>query len=157
MIEPALCLPDVTWHHCMWWDLSCLFYCICRCTVATWLFSLYTSPGWEILPHEKHPRKGGGMVVENSCTFLIGKISQAALKMIKRWWKTNASIMACIPFFSRWNCVHITVTKLFDFEAVSAGDRRKTEWWINCRAILKLLLRFPQSGAFSKLDKDAIY
>ena len=55
-----------------------------------------------------HKSRKGGWWVENPCTFLIGKISQATLKVIKRWWKIKASVMACIPFSSKW----IVYTKL---------------------------------------------
>ena len=86
----------------MWWDLPRLLplYMQVHCGCV---WSLYTSPGWEILLHERHqclPRKRRG--VENPCSFLMGKISQATLKVIKRWWK----LKLCIHFLSRWNCVH---------------------------------------------------
>ena len=76
----------------MWWDLPCLLplYMQVHCGCV---WSLYTSPGWEILPHERHqclPRKRRG--VENPCSFLMGKISQATLKVIKRWWKLKLCI-----------------------------------------------------------------
>ena len=53
-------LHQLTWHHCMWWDLPRLLplYMQVHCGCV---WSLYTSPGWEILLHEIHqwlPRKG---------------------------------------------------------------------------------------------------
>ena len=75
---------------------------------ALWLcLNLYTSPGWEISPHERHqclPRERRG--VENPCTFLMGKISQAALKVIKRWWKIKANGMHSFLFQMKL-CPHL--------------------------------------------------
>ena len=68
-------------------------HCICRCTVAVFEVCIQVQAG-RFLPHERHqclPRKRRG--VENPCTFLIGKISQATLKVIKRWWKIKANGM----------------------------------------------------------------
>ena len=91
------CLPDVTWHHCMWWDLPHLFplYMQVHCGCV---WSLYTSPGWEILPHERQqclPRKRRG--VENPCTFLMGKSPNPSSKWLQDDGKLK--LMACIHSF----------------------------------------------------------
>ena len=77
----------------MWWDLPRLLPLYMQVHFGSF-WTLYTSPGWEILLHERHqclPRKRRD--VENPCTFLVGKIFQAALKVIKRWWKIKGNGM----------------------------------------------------------------
>ena len=133
-------------------------HCIWRWTVAVFEVCIQVQTGR--LYHEIHqclPRKRRG--VENSCTFLTRKISQAALKRSK-----ELKLMECIHFFSRCNCVHkkqvipnccpflldswrqtwttrqencpLLPKSLFDVEDMNKSDWRESEWWINCKAIL---------------------
>ena len=86
LCDCILSIPDVTWHHYMWWDLP---------TPPT----VYAGPLWlcyksEVLPHERQqclPRKRRG--VENPCTFLIGKSSSKCLQ------DGTLKLMACIHSF----------------------------------------------------------
>ena len=96
--------------------------------------------------------------VENLCTFLMGNISQATPKVIKKMivstkmsyvrWCEPAQVPIvtpnCCPFMDPWrhtwtirqeNCPFLPKS-MFDVEDVNTGDWRETEWWINCKAIL---------------------
>ena len=91
-----LMLHDITAYD----EISHAFsHHICRCTVAVFEVCIQVQAGRFYHMHERQqclPRKRRGM--ENPCTFLMGKISHAILKVITRWWKIKTNGMHSFLF-----------------------------------------------------------
>ena len=83
------------------------------------VWSLHTSPGWEILPHERHqclPRKGGVWRI------LVPSWWRKSSRPPSKWYKDDGKLklMACIHLFFIWNCVHKNVLFLLIWTCTSS-------------------------------------
>ena len=88
-------LCDITAHD----EISHAFsHCVCRCSVAVFKVCIPVQAGRFYHTRDINVflviRRG----VENPCTFRVRKISQAALKVITRWWKIKANGMHSFLF-----------------------------------------------------------
>ena len=85
----AFCLPDVTWHHCTWLDLPRLLPLYvqvhCGCVQAGRFYNMKDI--------DVFLGRGGVRRI-----LVPWKISQAALKVIKRWWKIKVNGMHSFLF-----------------------------------------------------------